>query len=76
MIRAGKRIQKRRHECHLTAQQLAHAIGVSRSYLTLIETGKRTLPKRLVIPLARQLKVKEQVIYDWFLDEQLKGLQL
>jgi transcriptional regulator with XRE-family HTH domain len=76
MIRAGIRIQKKRRERGLTVQQLASCIGVSRSYLTLIENGKRSFPKKLVIPLAKSLKLSKKVVYQWFLQDAMEELRL
>ena len=76
MLRAGEKIQKRRRYLHLTDLNLGHDIGVSRSYVTLIENGKRKVPKKLVIPLARALKLSKKVVYQWFLRDAIEELHL
>jgi len=65
----GERLYKERKRNKLSAEQLAKACGISRSYITLIENKKR-LPGRKVIPkLASALKLKTNVIINWYLED-------
>lgn len=65
----GTKIHKARKKNNLSAQSLAEICGVARSYITLIENGKR-LPGRKVIPkLATALHVKTNVIINWYLED-------
>lgn len=65
----GGYVQKTRKKEGLTAQNLAKACGVSRSYITLIENGKR-LPGKKVLPLlAAALNIKTAVILNWYLED-------
>lgn len=53
----GTRIRALRRREGLTQAQLAERLGISASYLNLIEHGKRPLPAALLIKLAQQLEV-------------------
>ena len=65
----GERLLKERKRNKLSAEQLAKACGISRSYITLIENKKR-LPGRKVIPkLAAALKLKTNIIINWYLED-------
>ena len=68
-MRFGEKILYEREKYNLTAQAVAKLCGVSRSYITLIENGKR-LPGRKVIPkLAKVLHVKTNIVINWYLEE-------
>lgn len=65
----GQRLLTERKKNNLSAQKLAKICGISRSYVTLIENGKR-LPGRKIIPkLAAALHVKPVVVVNWYLEE-------
>ncbi len=65
----GKRLHIERKKNKLSAEKLALLCGVSRSYITLIETGKR-LPGRKVIPkIAQALQLKTNIIVNWYLED-------
>ncbi|HSW88385.1 MAG TPA: helix-turn-helix transcriptional regulator [Candidatus Saccharimonadales bacterium] len=71
----GERIHAQRKKKDLSAQALAEACGVARSYITLIENGKR-LPGRKVIPkLASALNLKTNIIINWYLEDIREKLQ-
>lgn len=53
----GTRLRALRRREGLTQAQLAERLGISGSYLNLIEHGKRPLPAALLIKLAQQLQV-------------------
>ncbi len=67
----GTQIKQTRLKKGLSAETLATRIGISRSYLTLIENNQRYLPKSLVKLLARAFKLSPQVIYQWYVDQEL-----
>lgn len=67
----GLRIKKNRIDLGLSAKTLSNQIGVSRSYLTLIENGERHLPKKMVGKLAQALRVPKETVYEWYLDQKL-----
>ena len=71
----GERLLKERKKNTLSAQMLAEACGVARSYITLIENGKR-LPGRKIIPkIAVALNLKPNIIVNWYLEELREKLQ-
>lgn len=64
----GKLLQEERKKNKLTSEKLAELCGVSRSYITLIENGKR-LPGRKIIPkLAIALELKTNEVINWYLE--------
>lgn len=63
----AEKIRERRTELELTAQDLADMLGVSRSYITLIEGGKR-LPNKSRLPkLPEILKLDREVFFGWYI---------
>jgi predicted transcriptional regulator/transcriptional regulator with XRE-family HTH domain len=54
----GLKIRDRRGRLGLTQSQLAQRLGISPSYLNLIERNKRGIPARLLPELARELGVE------------------
>lgn len=54
----GLKIRERRARLGLTQSQLAGQLGISPSYLNLIERNKRRIPARLMPELARELGVE------------------
>lgn len=65
----GERLLTERKKNKLSAEQVAIACGVSRSYITLIENGKRR-PGREVIPkIAVALNIKTNIIINWYLED-------
>ncbi len=74
-MRFGERIRGERKKYNLTAQALAEMCEIARSYITLIENGKR-LPGRKVIPkLAVALHVKTNIVVNWYLEDLREKLQ-
>jgi len=64
----GRRLFTKRKKSKLSAEKLAMACGISRSYVTLIENGKR-LPSKKVLPkIAEALDVKTSEVISWYLD--------
>jgi len=71
----GSKLLEYRKSHKLSALELAKACGVSRSYITLMENGKR-LPGEKVIPkLAMALNVKADVVLNWYLEEVRERMQ-
>lgn len=58
----------------LTVGALSQELGVSRSYLTLIENGKRRLSKRRVGKLAKAFRLPKETVYEWYLEQELKAV--
>jgi transcriptional regulator with XRE-family HTH domain len=71
----GEHLHIQRKKKNLSAQAVADACGVARSYITLIENGKR-LPSKKVIPkLALALNIKTNIIINWYLEDVREKLQ-
>lgn len=71
MIAIGLKIKHIRAGLGVTVDSLSQQLGTSRSHLTLIENGERRLPKRLVKKLARALRLSKEIVYDWYLEQEL-----
>lgn len=70
----GPKIKNIRIGLGLTIGFLSAEIGISRSYLTLIENGKRRLPKRLVGKFAKAFRLPKETVYDWYLEQEFKAV--
>lgn len=71
----GERILIARKKNNLSALELAEACGVSRSYITLIENGKRLPSRKILLKMAEVLKVKTNIIVNWYMDSVRQSLQ-
>lgn len=65
----GEKLLTERRKRGLTALLIARACGVSRSYITLIETGRRLPGKKNIRKIAKALKVNTDVVLNWYLEE-------
>jgi len=65
----GTKIKKERTKNKMSAFDLAELCSVSRSYITLIENGKRMPGKKIIPGLAAALKVKTNVVINWYLED-------
>lgn len=64
-----------RKKRNMTADVLAKNVGVSRSYITLIENGNR-LPGRKVLPkIAEALGLKSYIVVNWYLESVREKMQ-
>ena len=65
----GEHLRTERKKKSLSAEELAKECGIARSYITLIENGKR-LPSKKVIPkLSDALNIKMNILINWYLEE-------
>ena len=60
----GSRIRERRTIAGLRQADLARQVGISASYLNLIEHNRRKIGGKLLLEIARALKVEPQVILE------------
>lgn len=74
-MRFGERLSIHRKKRKLTAEELSVAIGISRSYITLIENGKRMPGKAVILSLGKPLKVKTDTIINWYLEDVREQLE-
>lgn len=71
----GSHLSTERKKKKMSAEKLAAISGVSRSYITLIENGKR-LPAAKVLPrIAAALGVRADVVLNWYLDDVRERVQ-
>ncbi len=70
----AENLRAKRESLDLTAEELANRVHVSRSYITLLENGKRIPGKTLLPKIARALKLEKNVIVEWYLAEQKEKL--
>jgi len=63
----GDQLREERKKQDLTAETIARACGISRSYITLIESGKRQPGKKILPKIAVALHLNTSVVLDWYL---------
>ena len=64
----GKNIKFERKKNNLSTEELAALCGVSRSYITLIENGKRLPGKKVLLKLAVAFKLPPHDLVNWYLE--------
>lgn len=65
----GENLREKRKKQKLTVQMVADACGTSRSYITLIENGKRLPGKKVIPKIADALHIKASVVLNWYLED-------
>lgn len=65
----GARLRKERKKQGLTAEMIAKSCGTSRSYITLIENGRRLPGKKVLPKLAEALRIKIAIVLNWYLED-------
>jgi len=70
----AKNLRLARKKLGLSTEELARKAGISRSYITLLESGKRPPTKTIIHKITKGLGVKSWVVEEWFLEDQLKKL--
>ena len=65
----GEQLLKERIKKGLTAQMIAKDCGISRSYITLIETGRRLPGKKILMKIAVALDIKTGTVLNWYLED-------
>jgi len=63
-----------REKLGLSAEELAKRVHVSRSYITLLENGKRQPGKNLLPKIARALRLEKSIVVGWYLADQKEKL--
>ncbi len=64
----GEKLRAERKKQSLSAQKLGDICGVSRSYIILIENGKRTPGKKLLPKIAKALNLSTHDVLDWYIE--------
>ena len=65
----GKQLVKKRKDLKLSEAFLSKQIGVSRSYIALIEHGKRLPSKKLLAKFAQALTLTKKDIIEWYIED-------
>ncbi len=71
----GDRLRAERKKYNLSAEVLASECGVARSYITLMENGKRLPGKKVIPKLALALHLKTNIIVNWYLEDLREKLE-
>ena len=68
-LKIGPKIKSFRRQLGLQANKLAEQLGISASYLNLIESGKRKIDGDLLLKVCEELKIPEHIMDDTGDDE-------
>jgi transcriptional regulator with XRE-family HTH domain len=68
-MRLSERIYAERKKLGMSADELAKACEVSRSYITLIENGRRLPGAKLLPRIAGAFSIRPSLILDWYLED-------
>lgn len=71
----GEQLRQERKKQGLTVAMIAKACGTSRSYITLIENGRRLPGKKILPKLADVLQIKTVVVLNWYLEDIRQKIQ-
>ncbi|OHA17352.1 MAG: hypothetical protein A3C79_03490 [Candidatus Taylorbacteria bacterium RIFCSPHIGHO2_02_FULL_45_28] len=65
----GEQLKNERLKKGFTAEEVAKACGIARSYITLIETGRRLPGKKHIVKIASALQLKTGIVLNWYLED-------
>lgn len=71
----GEYLLLHRKKQNLSAKQLSEKCGVARSYITLMENGKRLPSKKIIPKMAIALGVKTNIVINWYLEDMRDKLE-
>jgi transcriptional regulator with XRE-family HTH domain len=71
----GENLRLERKKQNLTVQVVAEKCGTSRSYITLIENGKRLPRKKILLKIAVALHLKTSTVLNWYLEDISQKIQ-
>jgi len=74
-MKFGDRLYTERKKRKLSAEELASLCGISRSYVTLMEGGRRLPGKKIIPKIAIALKIKTNIVINWYLEDLREKLQ-
>lgn len=74
-MKFGQRLRTERKKKALSTQAFATMCGVSRSYITLIENGKRQPGKKILPDIAQALEIKTHTVINWYLEDIRESLE-
>ena len=70
-LKIGPKIKSFRRQLGLQANKLAEQLGISASYLNLIESGKRKIDGDLLLKVCEELKIELSDLRKLFTSEQI-----
>lgn len=70
----AEEFSSQRKKLNISQENVGKSIGLSRTYITLIENGKRLPGKKHLLNIAATLKVKGHVVINWYLQELRKKM--
>jgi len=68
-------LRAERKKLGLSAEELAKRCGTSRSYITLMESGKRLTGKNVIMKIAMGLNLSSSVVINWYLEDVKEKLE-
>ena len=71
----GEHLRKERVKRGLTAETLAASCGISRSYVTLIENGRRLPGKKHILKIAAALGIQSGTVLNWYLEDMSRKIR-
>jgi transcriptional regulator with XRE-family HTH domain len=71
----GEWFREERKKQGLTAGAIADLCGTSRSYITLIENGKRLPGKKIIPKIAFALQIETTTVINWYLQDVSQKIQ-
>lgn len=70
----GERFESERKNRNLSVSSTAKACGISRSYIVLIETGRRHPSAKILPKIAKVFELPVNEILNWYLEDMRKRL--
>lgn len=74
-MRFGEQLFTERKKRKLSAEALAKACDISRSYVTLMENNKRLPGKKIIPKIAVALNIKANIVINWYLEDLSQKIQ-
>ena len=65
----AEEFSSQRKKLNISQEDVGKSIGVSRTYITLIENGKRLPGKKHLLKIAEALKLKRHEVINWYLQD-------
>jgi transcriptional regulator with XRE-family HTH domain len=65
----GEQLRSERKKQGISVETLANACGISRSYIILIEGGKRLPGKKVLPKISAALNLSMTVVLNWYLQD-------
>lgn len=70
LIKFGKNLQKIRKQKGMTQEKLAFCVGLDRSYISDIETGKRNVSLINILKLSTALEIHPKRMFEYIIADE------